>query len=150
MKILATVLAFMCIGIVAYGQNENLELALKQKSNEPTSKIEHFYLLQLKNNSNKTTTINLAANNTRCSDIGNRAQTELTQTFLDKRKASRLSNLTIPPNGVSEFYVKINRRKNTTLNTWNCTEIVATSIKDKANSNSIVIKSFIPDPKDFN
>ena len=74
---------------------------------------------------------------------------------LKKDKITLLENITIKPNSVQEFYVKLNRSNNTKLNTWNCTKVFISSQgkgkkkgKNKL-SNSITIETLIPNPADF-
>jgi biopolymer transport protein ExbD len=150
MKTTTTLLLLVCFNVLSTFGQQRLELSLKKDTDEPTSKTEHVYVIEVKNVSNNLGTFYLNANNTSCNQI-NISQVDLKQELL------QINNLRIESNKITlkgkesyEFIVKISRPLNTKLNTWNCTEITAVSQDMRLSSNPLIIKTFIPNPKDFN
>ncbi len=150
MKTTTTLLLLVCFNVLSTFGQQRLELSLKKDTDKPTSKTEHVYVIEVKNVSNNPGTFYLNANNISCNQI-NISQVDLKQELL------QINNLRIESNRITlkskesyEFIVKISRPLNTKLNTWNCTEITAVSQDMRLSSNPLTIKTFIPNPKDFN
>ncbi|RLD25514.1 MAG: hypothetical protein DRI75_13250 [Bacteroidetes bacterium] len=150
MKTTTTLLLLVCFNVLSTFGQQKLELSLKKDTDKTTSEAEHVYVIQVKNVSNNSETIYLKANNTSCNQI-NISQVNLTQKLLQTNNLRIESNeITLKAKESYEFMVKISRPLNTRLNTWNCTEITASSKDMRLSSNSLIIKTFIPNPKDFN
>ncbi len=150
MKTLTTLITCFClITFSAFSQND-LEVVVKENSNDANSKTERFHLLEVTNNTNSNQTVEVTSQNVKCSNVENNRHSDLLTSFYGQNRLTRMNTITLSPRESKEVYVKIYRPNNTKLNTWNCTEIVAKSISGNTSSNTLVIKSFIPDPKDFN
>ena len=151
MKTITTLLLLLvCFNVLSTFGQQRLELSLKKDTDEPTSKTEHVYVIEIKNVSNNLGAFYLKAKNTSCNQ-NKIAQVNLNQELL------QINNLRIESNSITlkgkesyDFIVKISRPLNTKLNTWNCTEITVVSQDMRLSSNSLIIKTFIPNPKDFN
>jgi uncharacterized membrane protein len=164
MKTTTTLLLLICFNVLSsFGQN-NLELSLKKDTEAATTENVHVYVIEVKNVSNTTETFNLKAQNTPCKKDNvslskknnllvkaNNSEVKLIQELLQKNQSKLNSNsLTLRSGESREFNVKISRPSNTKLNTWNCTEIIAQSQNKGLSSNPLIIKTQIPNPKDFN
>lgn len=149
MKTTIKILVMCLYSTLMFGQ-ENFELSIKVDSKESISKLEHYYLLELKNNSKQSTKINIEAISGNCSNLELSKQSSLKYEVITKSKNKIFEILTVQPGKSIEFYIKINRNNNTKLNTWNCANISAVSTNGTKLSNTITIKSLIPNPKNFN
>jgi biopolymer transport protein ExbD len=150
MKTTTTLLLLVCFNVLSTFGQQGLELSLKKDTEEITSKTEHVYVIEVKNVSNKSETFYLNAINTSCNQA-KISQVNLIQELLQINNSRlKLNQITLKGKGSYEFVVKISRPLNTRLNTWNCTEITAASKDKRISSNSLIIKTFIPNPKDFN
>ncbi|OZV68712.1 hypothetical protein CA834_09635 [Winogradskyella aurantia] len=107
-------------------------------------------MIEITNNSNQVQDFNIVAENAFCEDINRSKQSLLKQEILNAQKTGPLVTTSISANSTVEFYVKISRQGNTKLSTFNCTSIRAVSVTNTDISNSLIINSFIPDPKNFN
>ncbi|MBR9845702.1 MAG: hypothetical protein GYB35_06115 [Algicola sp.] len=75
-------------------------------------------------------------------------QTDLIHRALNRTSRGELTSYSIQPNTNFEFYIKISRPDNISIGKWNCTEVKAIDENGKTISNSVIITSLIPDPKD--
>ena len=154
MKTFATLL-MLSIGMFYSYAQEPLQLSLKKGSDEPTTKSEHFYLVEITNKSNVATTATITVQNNSCKeDKGiNKSATStpaMRQSVMDASKTKQLNQVTVQPGKTVEFYLKLTREQSAQLNTWNCSKIVALSNDNQTLSNELTIESYIPNPKDFN
>ena len=150
MKTTATLLILVCFNVLsAFGQ-QSLKLSIIENSDDPISKSEHYYLLEVKNTSRQTETFTIAAQNSACSDNERSAQVVLVQEVLTKNKKAPKTSLSLKAGETHQFYIKISRPLNTKLDKWNCTSINAVSNSQVRLSNVITIKTFIPNPQNFN
>jgi len=149
MKTIVTLLIMCLYSTFMFGQ-QSFELSIKKNSDEPISKSEHYYLLELKNTSNHSSKINIEAISGNCSNLELNKQSTLKYEVTNKGKNKTFEILTVQSGESIEFYIKINRNSNTKLNTWNCANISAVSENGTKLSNTITIKSLIPNPKNFN
>lgn len=150
MKTTTTLLLLVCFNVLSTFGQQGLELSLKKDTDQITSKTEHVYVIEVKNVSEKSGTFYLNANNISCNQA-KIPQVNLIQELLQINNSQLKSNqITLKGKGSYEFIVKISRPLNTKLNTWNCTEITVVSQDKRLSSNSLIIKTFIPNPKDFN
>ena len=147
MKLIATIVTF-CLCTMASFAQQPLDLKIKQGSDKPNSETEHLYLLEISNSSRSTSNFTISTSNVNCSNIKAERQTILDHKALNKNSRGELKSYSINPNSNFEFYVKISRQQNTSIDKWNCTEIKAIDDNGKTISNAIVIKSLIPDPND--
>lgn len=134
--------------LLTFGQND-LKLTLVKKSDQPITEIERDFLFQIENNSRNDQTIILEATNLLCSDTGRALQANLYHTFLKEDKNTVISSPNIKSGESLNFYLRISRPNNTKLNSWNCTKLIIKT-DNNLESNSITIKTLVPDPKDFN
>ncbi|GGW62109.1 hypothetical protein DFQ11_102443 [Winogradskyella epiphytica] len=145
-----TIITIIIVGfslVSTYGQDLNLSII--KETDQPDSMTEHFYVIGVTNSSKKNSSFSITANNKLCAKE-NSPQIDFSHDVLSKNKSIQPKPLNIKPGETIEVYVKLSRANNTQLNTWNCTEIIATSNDNKVLSNALTIVSFIPDPKDFN
>ncbi|MAB47911.1 hypothetical protein [Winogradskyella sp. MH6] len=149
MKLLTTVILCLFVSIAIYGQSP-LVLKIKEGSDKPNYEKEHSYLLEITNSSKKSTRFFVDSKNTKCQNLKEENQVELIQKNLNKASKSQFSEHILKPNESFEFYLKISRPANTTINKWNCTEVKAVDENGNTISNSVIITSLIPDPKDNN
>ncbi|MBN4057963.1 hypothetical protein JYT34_00805 [Olleya sp. AH-315-K02] len=150
MKTTTTLLLLVCFNVLSTFGQQGLELSLIKDTEETTSKTEHVYVIEVKNVSNKSETFYLNTNNISC-EQAKKSQVNLIQELFQINNSRIKSNkITLKGKGSYEFIVKISRPLNTKLNTWNCTEITAVSLDTRLSSNPLIIKTFIPNPKDFN
>ncbi|MEZ4802714.1 MAG: hypothetical protein R2797_08060 [Gelidibacter sp.] len=149
MKTIST-LILMCFGIlICHGQNQ-LKLSIKKGSDTPNYETEHLYLLELSNPTSVASSVNISLKNVECSNVKKADQVEFNQTLLDKNKQSRVQQIVVQPGKTVEFYVQLTRPNGARLNTWNCTEIIATSNDGRSLSNAVAIESLIPNPNNNN
>lgn len=150
MKTTITILLLVCFNVLSTFGQQSLDLSLIKDTDQKTSKLEHVYVLKVNNVSNNLETFYLKVNNISCNQI-NITQVDLKQELLQINNLKMESNkITLKGKESYEFVVKITRPKNTKLNTWNCSEITLVSQDMRLLSNPLIIKTFIPNPKDFN
>ncbi len=131
-----------------------LELTVVSNSLEPHTSDMHTYLLQVINHFDKAITAEIRTANVSC-NTDNIPEVVFQQSvFLDgaENRSSDSGNaaiVTIQAKGTITFSLKLIRPVNTILNSWNCTEIKAVGEGDAVLSNSIILQTFNPDPKDF-
>lgn len=150
MKTITTLIVFLCLCTLSSFAQQSLNLSVKEKSDDPISNLERSHLLEVKNNSNKTVSVNILTEETACSNVKKQAQSTLIKEIYTKNSTTKLSQFSISPNQSIEFYLKTIRPKNTKLNTWNCTKVSVISNDQKTTSNSITISTLIPNPNDAN
>lgn len=150
MKINVIVVLLVSIGFHSVFSQERLSLSLKVDTQKTVNETEHFYLMEFKNNTNTNSKFNISVENTKCQNIKSSKQIPLIQSTLNKDKSQVINEISIEPGTYKEFYIKISRPNNTQLDTWNCSEVKALSRTGESLSNSVIIKSLIPDPKKFN
>ncbi|MCB0398753.1 MAG: hypothetical protein KDD26_03855 [Winogradskyella sp.] len=148
MKLLTTVILLFAI-INVYGQSP-LSIKIKEGSDKPNYEKEHTYLLEITNSSIKSITFVIDSKNIKCQNLKEENQVRLVQKNLSKTSKAQFSEHTLKTNESFEFYLKISRPDNTAINKWNCTEIKAIDENGNTLSNSVIITSLIPDPKDNN
>lgn len=145
-----TMIMLLCIAtLFTYGQ-QALELKVKQSSDLPNTAPEHFYLIQVTNTSNVSKEFTIVTNDTNCDDIELSKQVLLVKQVLNAQKSSGFESSSIQAHSTLDFYIKISRKPDTPVGKWNCIEIKAVSENDYTISNTLTIKSQIPDPKNFN
>lgn len=149
MKLLTTVILCMYVTMSSYGQSP-LSLKIKEGSDKPNYETEHSYLLEIKNSSKRSIRFIVESEDTQCQNHNKENQVKLVQRNLTKTSKSQFTEYTLNPNESFEFYVNISRPVNTSINKWNCTEVKALDLNGKTLSNSVVITTLIPDPKDQN
>ncbi|OUS00005.1 hypothetical protein A9Q86_11210 [Flavobacteriales bacterium 33_180_T64] len=150
MKKIVIAVLLVCFGFQSIFSQEQLSLSLKKDSDKTVNETEHFYLMEITNNAKTNLPFSISTENTSCENVSPSKQVLLKQNTLDKQKTKALTKMSIEPGASLEFYIKISRSKNTKLGTWNCTEIKAISNTGQLLSNPVIIKSLIPDPKNFN
>lgn len=146
-RITMTVLVCL-VALCSYGQ-KTLELKVLKSSDLPLTAKEHMYLVQITNNSSRTVAFSLATEEINCDDVDRSKLTSLNREILNKNGLSRQSVKSISGNESIEFYVKISRKPDTPLATYNCLGIKAVTEKNEILSNTLIIKTWIPDPKNF-
>ena len=149
MKTIATII-LVCFGVFLCQGQSQLKLSIKKGSDAPNYASEQLYLLELSNNGSTASNITISIKNIDCANIKKADQTDFNQVLLDKSKQKNLQQIVVQPGKSVEFYVKLTKPNNARLNTWNCTEIVATSSEGRTASNAITIESLIPNPNNDN
>lgn len=150
MKINIIIVLLVCCSFQPVFSQERLSLSLKVDTQKTVNETEHFYLMEITNNANTSLQFKISIDNTKCQNISSSKQVLLNQSTLKKNKSQVLNQISIEPETSIEFYIKISRPNNTQLDTWNCSEVKAISKTGESLSNSVIIKSLIPDPKKFN
>ena len=144
-----TMAVLVClVALCSYGQ-QALTLKVKKSSDLPLTAREHTYVIEISNASQQAIGFNIETKDVICENIDRSKLTELNREILSNDGLSRLSSRTIPGKGTLEFYVKLSRKPNTPLATYNCVSIAAESPKGEIISNTITIETWIPDPKNF-
>lgn len=139
---------FWLIAAGAVFAQQPLIIKIKEGSNQPNYKTEHLYLLEVKNITRSKLDYTIKTSNVECEEVQSNQQIELNHSTLNRESRREMSQYTLGPNQSYEFYVKITRPFNARRNSWNCTEVKAVDNNGKPLSNSIVITSLVPDPKD--
>lgn len=147
MKLIATIVVLSLCTMTSFAQ-QSLGLKIKEGSDKPNTESEHTYLLEINNPSRSATSFNISTTNISCKDISTDKQTNLNNEALSKTSRAKLTSYSLQPNSTLEFYIKLTRPANSSIGKWNCTEVVAIDDNGKVISNSVVITSLIPDPKD--
>ena len=150
MKINVIIVLLVCFSLQSMFSQERLSLSLKLDTQKTVNESEHFYLMEITNKASTNLEFNISIENTKCKNVKAIKQVNLNQSMLNKDKSKGLDQINIKPGTSKEFYIKLSRPKNTKLDTWNCSEVKAVSKTGESLSNSVLIKSLIPDPKKFN
>ena len=160
-SILTFLLVFFSV-FNSFCQND-LTINLLEKPMNELSDNDHYYLFELKNNSNtdyKNLIISRA--NVLCQENGTnkffkkdsfskKSKSNLDISVKNQDKYSDINTLDSKANTTSTFFVKLSKKNSAELNTANCFEILITNnVGNKILSNSLIIESLIPDPNDFN
>lgn len=164
-KYLVTVfitILLLLVQSVIYAQSDNyrndnnpnsntlIELSIIKNSESPLTSNEHLYVLKAVNKSDKPIMIQVIADNVTCNNKTNTLfQQKVYRNEPENTATGILGNITIPANSFIEFNVKLLNTSTVNFNSWNCTEVKAKGINTNIFSNSILIESFIPDPKNF-
>ncbi|GAB4164877.1 MAG: hypothetical protein Tsb0033_26510 [Winogradskyella sp.] len=149
MKLLTTVILCLFATINIYGQSP-LSIKIKEGSDKPNYEKVHTYLLEITNSSKRSIRFVIDSKNIKCQNLKEENQVKLVQKNLSKTSKAQFSEHMLKTNESFEFYLKISRPDNTTINKWNCTEIKAVDENGNTLSNSVIITTLIPDPKDNN
>lgn len=127
-----------------------LQLSLVKKSDEPNSSDQRFHLLKIKNNSNESLTVTFQAEQINCEGVSLR-QASLNYSFVDQEGRMISNNqVTLDGNSTKQFYIKTTRQENSPLESYNCVEITAQRTNTSERSNVVSIRTFIPNPQNFN
>jgi len=137
------------VTLCSYGQ-ESLQLKLIKSSDLPNTSKEHIYLLEVVNKSDNSIDFTIVSKATNCELIDPANQVELIKAFIKVKTNQVFESANIGAHTTLNFYVKLTRKIDTPLGTWSCTEITIINDKNGNTSNTLVIKSHIPDPKNFN
>lgn len=146
-RITMTVLVYL-VALCSYGQ-ETLELKVKKSSDLPLTAREHTYVIEITNTSQQATSFKIETNDVVCEHKDRSKLTELNRQILTKDGLSRFITRSIQAKGSLEFSIKISRKPNTPLSTYNCLEIKAITEMEEIISNTLIIETWIPDPKNF-
>ncbi len=160
-SILTLLLVFFSV-FNSFCQND-LTIKLLEKPSNELSDNEHYYLFELKNNSN-TDYKNLSISNANVLCIENgtnkffkkdsfskKSKSNLDVSVKNQDKHTDINMLDCKAKTTTTFFVKLSKKNNAELNTANCFEILLTNnVGNKILSNTIIIESLIPDPNDFN
>ncbi len=139
--------SFLCLIVSSniLAQNK-LELKLKQYSQEPDY-TNQTHILTLENLSKETLEVQLSSRNIKCEDPRTKKFTDLNQTISTNNSGRLNNNTTLKPKELFEFSVTIEKPKNVVLGSINCTQVTATVVGQRPITESVIIKSFVPDPK---
>ncbi len=159
---------------ISHSQND-ISISLAEKPTNALSDPEHYYLIELNNNSAKQfENLNISIINVSCKDDSGSSKfykdhsktnngskerkdgkngysgSNLDVSVLKKDKVTTIQNLNLNGRSTVVFNIKYARNQSTKLNTANCFEIVVkSSDNEKELSNKLIIEQLIPDPNDF-
>lgn len=142
--------SFLCLALCSslFAQSK-IELKLKQYSMEPDF-ANQTHIITLENLSKETLEIQLSAKNIKCNDPRTKKYTNLDQVLSNQNSNKIPSNISLKPKEVFEFSITIKKPKNAILGSINCSEITANTIGQKPIAESLVIRSYVPDPNNAN
>lgn len=148
MKSTVLIVALFLAAYVCQSQSK-LPLKIIETSNQELTNPVHWYLLEVKNSSNKSISARVQTKMDRCRNLDSKQiQTELDFEIFTETKQQLLKTLLINPNSSSKFYVKTNYNSKTTLGGWNCAEISLLNERDNTEiSVTVELRSFIPNPR---
>jgi hypothetical protein len=169
MKAIFTVLIVLIGTTVSYSQND-ISIKFLEKPSNPLSDSEHYYLFELKNNTNKdlteleVSTRLVSCNNSSTNESYKDQKTNykgnnLNSSIFETDKITPINQFNLGPKAVTNFYLMYSRNKKVNFNTANCFEIVVTKKNGKGKnkdkdedklSNVITVERLIPDPNEFN
>ena len=149
MKTLYTIVLVCFAGLLnVVGQND-FKLSVVKGTDKPNTESEHQYLINLENNSRSSTSFVFTTENVNCKEE-NIEYVNLIQEVYTSNLNERVSSVTLSAGESYNFYVKIKRPLNTKLGSWNCTKITASSSNGTPVKKSVMITTWIQDPKDAN
>ncbi|MBR9914997.1 MAG: hypothetical protein GYB32_09265 [Algicola sp.] len=147
-KIMMLMLVFLAT-LLTYGQ-QPLELKIMAGADRPNTEPEQFYVLRITNIGSNNASFKISAKDKNCDGLSPEVQVPLAKRLLKKDKVSELNNTVLGSGDILNFYLKLSRNNNSLNNKWNCTEVKAVANNGTVLSNTILIKSLIPDPSKFN
>lgn len=150
MKATAVILILFCFSALSAFSQNTVKLNLVKNSDDPLSKMERFSALELENNFSESKSFEIITLNTSCSDTGNSSQVNLIQKLTDMDKVEIANTITLSAGETFQFYLKTKRPPNTKLTSYNCTQIIAKTNNGSLISDPVLIKTFIPNPQNFN
>ena len=150
MKATSVILILFCFGALSAFSQNTMKLNIVKNSDDPLSKMERYSSLELENNSSETKLFEIITLNISCSDTGNNRQVNLIQKITDINKVEIANTITLSAGETFQFYLKTKRPPNTKLTSYNCTQVIAKTNNGSLISEPILIKTFIPNPQNFN
>ena len=146
--------------------NNDFTLSVLKYSDNPNFEKEHIHVLELKNNSMQISEYAIKLVTENCSEkkkynsqsiksTENELMNIKTQMFLNDSNGKEMTGevIQLNPNDTVKLYLKTQQNSNAVLDSWNCTNIVATKLlKNKIKSSSskkselVVIKTFVRNP----
>ena len=93
MKTLTTLITCLWLATFsAFGQTD-LEISVKEKSNDPNSKKERYHLIEVRNNTNSSQTIEITSQNVNCENVDSSKNAALSADFVEKNKLSAVNTI---------------------------------------------------------
>lgn len=136
------------IAISSYSQTK-LPLRIVENSKEELTKSEHWHQLEVHNIGTKSIDASILIENNACKNNQARNQSELQFRIFDENKKEVTKSLMLKANNKTSFYVKSLRTSDSKLGSWNCANITLLSSDQKAITQTIELKTLIPNPTNF-
>ncbi|MGF1554990.1 hypothetical protein [Paucihalobacter sp.] len=143
------VLLFVALITFSGYAQQKLPLRIVENSKEELTKEEHWFQLEVSNTSSKTVDVLVSIQNTTCQNMAGRQQSELLFKIFDANKKEVKETLMLNGNSKSTFYIKSIRTPNSRLGSWNCANVTLLSSSRTAISQTIELRSLIPNPSNF-
>lgn len=139
------------VALITFGgyAQQKLPLRIVENSKEELTKEEHWFQLEVSNTSSKTMDVMVSIQNTNCQNMTGRQQSELKFEIFDTNKQAVKETLMLKANGKSTFYIKSIRTPNSRLGSWNCANVTLLSTNRTAISETIELRTLIPNPSNF-
>ncbi|WP_298346976.1 hypothetical protein [uncultured Algibacter sp.] len=134
---------------------KDFEINVIKPSDKPNFENEHIHVLELKNNSKLKSEYKVSLIDDNCSKGKNKAESNINSqiSFENSNKASIDNIVSLEPNESIKMNLKIQKKNNAKLDSWNCSIISVIKLSNlkskntKSNiSKSVTIKTFIPNP----
>lgn len=143
-------LSFLCFAIYNNVTAQNkYELKLKQYSLQPDFE-DQTHILTLENLSKQELQLKLSTRNLKCEDPRTKKNSDLEHILFNNMSKNMPNTVSLKPKEIVEFSITIKKPINAILGSINCTEVIATTLGQKPIAETLIIKSFVPDPKNAN
>lgn len=141
----------LVVALITFGSyaQQKLPLRIVENSKEELTKEEHWFQLEVSNTSSKAIDVLVSIQNAACQNMTGRQQSELTFKIFDANKKEVKETLMLKANDESTFYIKSNRTPNSRLGSWNCANVTLLSSNRTAISQTIELRTLIPNPSNF-
>lgn len=145
-------LIFLNLLFAGSSSSQNCDVKILAKNNiESVNNEGRVYFLTIQNLSNEKVTLMLSASNFNSGKNPDESESTLnvalTATILSET-GDALEKISLGPNEIVNFQIKISVPQNTSVERWNSMSIIATSGKCPEYSSSILLYTFIPDPEE--
>lgn len=139
------------VALISFGSyaQQKLPFRIVEQSKEELTKEVHWFQLEVTNTSSKTLDVMVSIQNAECQNMSGRTQSELKFEIFDNNKREVTETITLRANGKSTFYIKSIRTPNSRLGSWNCVNVTLLSNNRTAITESIELRTLIPNPSNF-
>ncbi|CAL2101415.1 conserved protein of unknown function [Tenacibaculum sp. 190130A14a] len=149
------IIFFLYLNVFTGFSQSSVKVTVIEKSSAPNYVKEHLYKIEVENKTANTTSYEISVNNSYCK-TKNRSN-DISYKLYDTDLKLIDNRINLLAKQTKQFYVKLIKSNISTLNSWNCTRIMVNTANSRlltnnnnSQSNSVTIKSFIPDPNNDN
>jgi len=135
----------------------NTTISLLKYSEKPNFKSTQTHKLEIKNTDSKTAFYTIKVINTSCKKEVNKLDVTLSYRLFNDKMNVIDNTIKVASKSKKVIYLELKKSNKTKLDTWYCSEINLYKSQNKSSKNikkivadKLLLKTFIPNPKNFN